>query len=75
MGILSKQKAREKEKKLKEKIKLRKEEEELRKKKQTELNKEELKYLIKLIAKTKFDGLEMQTIYIITAKLQNQLKK
>ena len=75
MGILDRQKAREKEKKLKERKKLQKQEEEFKKRNQTELSKEELKYLIKLIAKTKFDGLEMQMIYVITAKLQNQLKK
>ena len=40
----------------------------------TILSEDEIKYLIKVIATTKFDGLDMQIIYGITAKLQNQLK-
>lgn len=81
MGILDKQRAREKEKKQKQEA-LKKqqkiEKERLKKLKElkhaTDLSVDELTYLIKFIARTKFDGLEMQNIYSITAKLQNQLK-
>lgn len=88
MGILDKQRAREKEKKLKiQQLKeAKKAEKEAKKaeekrlielkilKKSTDLSEDELKYLIKNIVQSKFDGLEMQIIYSITAKLQNQLK-
>ena len=81
MGILDKQQAREKEKeKQKQHIleQQRIENERLKELKElktaTDLSEGEIKYLIKMIANSKFDGLEMQIIYIITAKLQNQLK-
>ena len=41
----------------------------------TELTKEELKYLIQLIGRSEFIGKDLQTLYSITAKLQNQLTK
>jgi Glu-tRNA(Gln) amidotransferase subunit E-like FAD-binding protein len=81
MGILDKQRAR-KEEKIKKEEALEKQEKQEKKRAQklkelkraTDLSKEEIQYLIKMIAHTKFDGLEMQIIYSITAKLQNQLK-
>jgi hypothetical protein len=39
-----------------------------------ELNKDELKYLIQLIGRSEFQGKDLQVLYSITAKLQNQLK-
>ena len=41
----------------------------------TELSNDELKYLITLIGKSDFKGIDLQIVYTITAKLQNQLKK
>ena len=41
----------------------------------TELDDNELKYLITLIGKSDFKGVDLQIVYTITAKLQNQLKK
>ena len=41
----------------------------------TQLADVELKYLITLIGKSDFKGSDLQIIYSITAKLQNQLKK
>ena len=41
----------------------------------TELSNDELKYLITLIGKSDFKGVDLQIVYTITAKLQNQLKK
>ena len=38
-----------------------------------ELTKDELKYLIQLIGRSEFIGKDLQTLYSITAKLQNQL--
>lgn len=75
MGILDKQRAREQKRKQELEKKVKKQKEEELKRNQLELNKSELKYLLKTIAKAKFEGLEMQIIYSITAKLQNQLKK
>ena len=40
----------------------------------TNLNQNELKYLLQLISKSDFKGADLQTIFSITAKLQNQLK-
>lgn len=40
----------------------------------TQLSDVELKYLITLIGKSDFKGADLQLIYSITAKLQNQLK-
>jgi hypothetical protein len=40
----------------------------------TQLSEVELKYLITLIGKSDFKGADLQIIYSITAKLQNQLK-
>ena len=40
---------------------------------QSELTKEELKYLLNLIANSEFKGVDLQTIYSITAKVQNKL--
>jgi|TARA_R110000782_G_scaffold137055_1_gene229529 hypothetical protein len=40
---------------------------------QAELTKEELKYLLNLIANSEFKGVDLQTIYSITAKVQNKL--
>ena len=40
----------------------------------TELTKDELKYLIQLIGRSEFQGRDLQVLYSITAKLQNQLK-
>ena len=81
MGILDKQKERERQKieqqkKLEEQKRIEKEWANKKKalKTATDLSEDELRYLIKVIARTKFEGLEMQIIYNITAKLQNQLK-
>ena len=41
----------------------------------TELTIDELKYLIQLIGRSEFKGKDLQVLYSITAKLQNQLKK
>ena len=41
----------------------------------TELDDNELKYLITLIGKSDFKGVDLQIVYTITAKLQNQLKR
>ena len=41
----------------------------------TELSNDELKYLITLIGKSDFKGIDLQIVYTITAKLQNQLNK
>ena len=41
----------------------------------TELDDNELKYLITLIGKSDFKGVDLQIVYTITAKLQNQLNK
>lgn len=40
----------------------------------TQLNSGEIQYLISLIARSDFKGSDLQTIFSITAKLQNQLK-
>ena len=40
-----------------------------------ELTPDEIKYLITLIGKSEFKGIDLQVVYSITAKLQNQLKK
>ena len=42
---------------------------------QSELTKEELKYLLNLIANSEFKGVDLQIIYSITAKIQNKLIK
>ena len=39
-----------------------------------QLNPNEIQYLIGLIARSDFKGSDLQTIFTITAKLQNQLK-
>lgn len=62
MSILKKQEE-------KRKIKILQEQE----KKFKELTKEELKYLINLIGRSDFKGNELQILYSVTAKLQNQL--
>ena len=41
----------------------------------TQLSEIELKYLITLIGRSEFKGSDLQLVYSITAKLQNQLKK
>jgi tetrahydromethanopterin S-methyltransferase subunit G len=41
----------------------------------TELTKDELKYMIQLIGRSEFTGKDLQVLYAITAKLQNQLNK
>jgi len=64
MSIVKKQ-----EEKRKTKIQLDKE------KQYTELTKDELKYLIQLIGRSEFTGKDLQILYGITAKLQNQLSK
>ena len=64
MSIVKKQ-----EEKKKTKVQLEKE------KQYTELTKEELKYLIQLIGRSEFTGKDLQVLYSITAKLQNQLSK
>jgi hypothetical protein len=43
-------------------------------KKFKELSNDELKYLIQLIGRYEFQGKDLQVLYSITAKLQNQLK-
>ena len=40
----------------------------------TSLTATELKYLLQLISKSDFKGADLQIIFSITAKLQNQLK-
>ena len=39
-----------------------------------ELTPDEIKYLITLIGKSEFKGVDLQIVYTIAAKLQNQLK-
>ena len=41
----------------------------------TSLTDTEIKYLLQLIGKSDFKGADLQIIFNITAKLQNQLKK
>ena len=41
----------------------------------TKLNEDELKYLITLIGRSEFKGIDLQILYTITAKLQNQLSE
>ena len=60
MGVLDKQKAKQQQK---------------QQNKITQLSEIELKYLIGLIGRSEFKGSDLQLIYSITAKLQNQLKK
>ena len=63
MGILDKQNQRKKEKKQQQ-----------IKNHLTSLTATELKYLLQLISKSDFKGADLQIIFSITAKLQNQLK-
>tara|TARA_B100000497_G_C7420300_1_gene263849 strand:- start:320 stop:514 length:195 start_codon:yes stop_codon:yes gene_type:complete len=42
-------------------------------KKHKQLTKDELKYLIQLIGRSDFLGKDLQILYSLTAKLQNQL--
>ena len=63
MGILDKQNQRKKEKKQQQ-----------IKNHLTSLTATELKYLLQLIGKSDFKGADLQIIFSITAKLQNQLK-
>ena len=62
MGILDKQNQRKKEKQSKQ-----------IKNTLTQLTNPELKYLLQLISKSDFKGADLQIIFSITAKLQNQL--
>jgi len=62
MGVLDKQKAKNQQKQQQQNI-------------LTQLSEIELKYLIGLIGRSEFKGSDLQLIYSITAKLQNQLKK
>lgn len=62
MGVLDKQKQKQAQKQINQQ-------------QLTQLNDIELKYLITLIGKSDFKGSDLQIIYSITAKLQNQLKK
>jgi hypothetical protein len=41
----------------------------------TELAPDELKYLLNLVSKSEFMGKDLQIVYSIAAKLQNQLNK
>ena len=63
MGILDKQNERKKQKQNKQ-----------IKNTLTQLTNPELKYLLQLIGKSDFKGADLQIIFSITAKLQNQLK-
>lgn len=49
-------------------------EEKIEKEKLTKLTPDELTYLIQLIGRSDFVGKDLQILYSITAKLQNQLK-
>ena len=40
----------------------------------TKLSEEEIKYLIALIGRSDFKGVDLTIVYSITAKIQNQLK-
>jgi len=62
MGVLDKQKTKNQQKQQQQNI-------------LTQLSEIELKYLIGLIGRSEFKGSDLQLIYSITAKLQNQLKK
>ena len=62
MGVLDKQKQKQAQK-------------QAQKQSLTQLTDIELKYLITLIGRSDFKGADLQIIYSITAKLQNQLKK
>jgi ATP-dependent DNA ligase len=68
MGILDKVKKRQKDKQKEEQKKL---EQKIYK----ELSEDELKYLLTLISKSEFIGKDLQIIYSIVAKLQNQLNQ
>tara|TARA_R110002153_G_scaffold121567_1_gene267189 strand:+ start:685 stop:906 length:222 start_codon:yes stop_codon:yes gene_type:complete len=62
MGVLDKQKQKQAQKQINQQ-------------QLTQLNDIELKHLIGLIGRSEFKGADLQLIYSITAKLQNQLKK
>ena len=62
MGVLDKQKTKNQQK-------------QQHQNKLIQLSEIELKYLIGLIGKSEFKGSDLQLIYSITAKLQNQIKK
>ena len=62
MGVLDKQKTKNQQKQQQQN-------------KLIQLSEIELKYLIGLIGKSEFKGSDLQLIYSITAKLQNQLTK
>ena len=66
MGILDKQNEKKKQQKQKQKI---------NNNHLTNLTPTEVKYLLQLISKSEFKGADLQIIFSITAKLQNQLKK
>lgn len=72
MGLLDKKRVKNKEQELKKQKELEKQRELnlLR----TQLNPDEIQYLISLIARSDFKGVDLQTVFSITAKLQNQLK-
>ncbi len=67
MGILDKQNERKKQKQIQKTNKLQN--------KLTQLTSTEVKYLLQLIGKSDFKGADLQIIFSITAKLQNQLRK
>ena len=64
MGVLDKQKTKQQQ-----------QTKEINQVKLTKLTDIELKHLIGLIGRSEFKGADLQLIYSITAKLQNQLKK
>lgn len=73
MGLLDKKKKKEleKQKQLEKEIKEQENINFLR----TQLNPNEIQYLIGLIAKSDFKGTDLQTVFSITAKLQTQLNQ
>ena len=80
MSILEKVKrkkekiAKSKEKRLKENPKLTQQSQKDLDEIYTKLTEEEIKYLITLIGRSEFKGMDLQILYSITAKLQNKLK-
>ena len=78
MGLLDKKKKKQKEIDYQKDEQKRIQQEQLQKQNElnrlrTQLSSDEIQYLINLIARSDFKGVDLQTIFSITAKLQNQL--
>ena len=78
MGLLDKKKKKQKEIDYQKDEQKKIQQEQLQKQNElnrlrTQLSSDEIQYLINLIARSDFKGVDLQTIFSITAKLQNQL--